>query len=91
MTIFTQFPYLAIPIGVLYFWIYQKAKLKIALLTGWCWCFYAVYEALMHFRILCSGECNIRVDLLVLYPVMIFLSFITMLFYIKSRAPKAQE
>jgi hypothetical protein len=25
---------------------------------------------LMKARILCSGECNIRVDLLILYPVM---------------------
>lgn len=28
----------------------------------------------MHRRWLCSGECNIRVDLLLLYPLLILLS-----------------
>lgn len=28
----------------------------------------------MKFRILCSGECNIRIDLLLLYPALIIIS-----------------
>ena len=44
--------------------------------AGWpvlalAWCVYAAYEYLMYKRILCSGECNIRVDLLLLYPVLL--------------------
>lgn len=38
------------------------------------WAAYAVYEYLMHLRVLCSGECNIRVDLLLIYPVLLLLS-----------------
>lgn len=33
-----------------------------------CWLAYAGYEGLMYARWLCRGECNIRVDLLLLYP-----------------------
>ena len=32
------------------------------------WLFYAAYELLMYKRVLCTGECNIRVDLLLIYP-----------------------
>jgi hypothetical protein len=35
------------------------------------WCVYAGYEFLMYRRVLCSGECNIRVDLLLLYPLLL--------------------
>lgn len=35
------------------------------------WSGYAVYEGLMADRVLCSGECNIRVDLLVIVPILL--------------------
>jgi hypothetical protein len=35
------------------------------------WLLYAVYETGMQQRWLCSGECNIRVDLLLIYPLLI--------------------
>jgi hypothetical protein len=35
------------------------------------WLLYAGYEYLMYARIACSGECNIRVDLLLIYPVLL--------------------
>ena len=34
---------------------------------------YCVYEYLMYARVLCSGECNIRVDLLLAYPALAIL------------------
>lgn len=35
------------------------------------WVAYAAYEYLMYLRVLCSGECNIRVDLLLVYPTLL--------------------
>ena len=35
------------------------------------WLLYIPYEYLMYRRVLCSGECNIRVDLLVIYPTLL--------------------
>jgi hypothetical protein len=42
------------------------------------WLLYFVYEMLMLHRVLCSGECNIRIDLLILYPVLIGLTIIAL-------------
>jgi hypothetical protein len=35
------------------------------------WAAYAAYEFLMFRRVLCSGDCNIRIDLLLIYPALI--------------------
>jgi hypothetical protein len=39
--------------------------------AGIAWLLYGVYEFGMKQRWLCSGECNIRVDLLLIYPVLV--------------------
>jgi hypothetical protein len=39
--------------------------------VGLLWGGYAVYEYLMVLRVLCSGECNIRVDLLGILPILL--------------------
>ncbi len=43
------------------------------------WLVYAGYEWLMLHRVLCSGECNIRIDLLVLHPALIGLTIIALM------------
>ena len=35
------------------------------------WVLYSVYEYLMHRRVLCSGDCDIRLDLFAIYPVLV--------------------
>ena len=45
----------------------SKGLLVLALL----WIAYSGYEYLMYTRVLCSGECNIRVDLLLIYPMLL--------------------
>lgn len=47
---------------------YFKQKRWPILMATILWGVYTLYEYLMHTRVLCSGECNIRVDLLVIYP-----------------------
>ena len=47
----------------------RNAALTIA---GAMWLLYLPYEYLMYRRVLCSGECNIRADLLLIYPTLIF-------------------
>jgi hypothetical protein len=41
-----------------------------------CWAVYGGYEYLMYARVLCSGECNIRVDLLVVHPALIVITVV---------------
>jgi hypothetical protein len=42
------------------------------------------YEYAMKLRILCSGECNIRVDLLLLYPALLVLSLAAVVAAVKA-------
>jgi hypothetical protein len=44
------------------------------LIVGMVWVLYAAYETGMQQRWLCTGECNIRVDLLLIYPMLLLVS-----------------
>lgn len=44
--------------------------------AGTAWLLYGVYELGMRARILCSGECNIRIDLFVVYPMLLLATLI---------------
>lgn len=48
------------------------------------WMIYGVYEYLMALRILCSGECNIRVDLLLIYPVLLTITIVWIVKILRS-------
>lgn len=43
------------------------------------WALYLPYELAHHWRLLCSGECNIRIDLLLIYPVLWLASLLALL------------
>lgn len=52
----------------------MATRRRLVLGAGIVWLLYLAYEYGMRWRILCSGECNIRVDLLLLYPALLALS-----------------
>jgi hypothetical protein len=53
-------------------WVkYSGRPLVVATLA---WLAYAGYESLMAARVLCTGECNIRIDLLLVAPVLLVIS-----------------
>jgi hypothetical protein len=67
------YPWLAlVPAGclaVLWWW----GRSAVAAVAAILWAGYAGYEYLMLTRVLCTGECNIRVDLLLIYPLLVLL------------------
>jgi len=71
MAIFIEYPVLAAAIGLVLFGLGRRARRRTAAGVGVLWLLYAVYETGMHQRWLCGGECNIRIDLLVIYPVLL--------------------
>ena len=71
MAFFIEYPVFAAGIGVLLLWLGRVAGRCTAAAVGMLWLLYAVYETGMQRRWLCSGECNIRIDLLVIYPVLV--------------------
>jgi hypothetical protein len=61
-------------------------KRRALLIAAAFWAAYAVYESLMKARILCSGECNIRVDLLLILPFLWILSLVAAVQFFRHRA-----
>ena len=74
MAILMEYPLLAtIPFLVLT-GLYLWTKRRFILIVAICWASYIPYEYGMKWRLLCSGECNIRIDLLLIYPALLVLS-----------------
>jgi hypothetical protein len=84
--VFIAWPALALVPAVTFGALYAYGRRRLVLITAIAWLAYLPYELSMKLRILCSGECNIRVDLLVLYPVLAVLSVASV--YVALRAKR---
>ena len=85
MGIFAGYPWLILIPIALFFFIGIAAKARFATATAILWLIYGMYEWMMYARILCGGDCNIRIDLLFIYPVLLLLSLTALIVY----APRA--
>ena len=74
MSFFIEWPLVAAVPGLVFLVLYTRSRRHSTLVAGIAWLAYAVYEFGMHQRWLCSGECNIRVDLMLIYPMLLLLS-----------------
>jgi hypothetical protein len=74
LAVFIAYPYLALIPAAIFSVLYRLSRRKLVASAGFVWLLYGAYEYGMHARILCSGECNIRVDLLLLYPILLIVS-----------------
>ena len=72
--IFVGFPWLALLPALAFGVTAYRRRRTVVWVAAAAWLAYAAYETAMARRILCSGECNIRVDLLLLYPALLTLS-----------------
>jgi len=71
MAVFIEYPALAAGIGFVLLVLARHLRRRAAVGAGVAWLLYGLYEFGMKQRWLCSGECNIRVDLLVIYPALL--------------------
>jgi hypothetical protein len=72
--IFVAFPWLALLPTFAFVVFGYRSRRVLPWIVAVAWLLYTAYEMAMARRILCSGECNIRVDLLLIYPVLLVLS-----------------
>ena len=72
--VFIAWPWLALIPAALFVALNRVAHRRLVSVTALLWFLYAVYEFSMRQRWMCSGECNIRVDLLLLYPFLLLMS-----------------
>ena len=87
MAIFIQYPWLAALIGVFLVSLGRSRGRRTAMVVGVTWLLYAAYETAMRLRWLCSGECNIRVDLLLIYPLLLAASVVGIVSLLRARRP----
>ena len=69
-----EWPFLALLPAGAFFLLYRRHRVRGVLVAGIAWLIYCLYEYGMWLGLLCSGECNIRVDLLLIFPLLIILS-----------------
>lgn len=60
------------------------------MIVGILWLLYSFYELAMKYRLLCSGECNIRIDLLVLYPELLLVSIVGVVTVVMASANRSK-
>lgn len=83
--IFIGWPFLALVPAVTFGVLYARCRRPAALVATLAWLAYFPYEQAMKLRILCSGECNIRVDLLLFYPALLLVSVLAVVAYFRAR------
>jgi hypothetical protein len=74
MAIFISYPWLAFAVGAMFAALWGWRRARSPAVASVAWICYGAYEYLMDARVLCSGECNIRVDLLLIYPALLIAS-----------------
>jgi hypothetical protein len=80
---FIGWPFLALVPAAVFAVLYVRCRRTVALVAALAWLAYFPYEQAMKLRILCSGECNIRVDLLLFYPLLLLVSVLALVAYSK--------
>lgn len=78
MGILIAYPWLALIASGLFAVLWLKTRSKMTALVALLWACYSGYEFLMQARVLCTGECNIRIDLLLIYPVLLVVSIVSL-------------
>src|SRR4026208_1773944 len=70
MSVLIAYPWLAAGVGAFFVFPGWRRRRWGVVTVGVMWVLYAAYETGMQQRWLCTGECNIRVDLLLIYPIL---------------------
>jgi hypothetical protein len=74
--VFVERPWLALLPAAVFLALYLASRRRSVAATAAFWLGYGAYEYAMHRRWLCTGECDIRVDLLLLYPILAVMSVV---------------
>lgn len=86
LSLFIVWPWLALIPAIAFGVMFVRRRRGVIMLTALGWLAYFPYELAMKLRVLCTGECNIRVDLLLFYPLLFGLSVAALIAYRKAGA-----
>ena len=66
-----EYPGVAAAIGIVLLGPGLRARRPLVVGAGILWLLYGLYEFGVQQRWLCTGECNIRIDLFIIYPLLL--------------------
>lgn len=89
MAILIVRPWLALAIGGVLIGLGRWQRRRMTVVAGALWLVYGCYETGMKLRWLCGGECNIRIDLLLIYPILLVAALLGAAALLWRRAPVA--
>jgi len=85
MAVLIEHPLLAaVPVAV-FVALFAVSRKLLVLIAAVAWLAYLPYEYAMKLRLLCSGDCNIRLDLMVLYPALLIISVVGLAVFARAR------
>jgi len=84
-SVFITIPWLAAIPAAVFYWLYHRFRLKIVLAAALLWAAYLLYELAIFSGLLCEEDCNIRVDLLIVYPLLAVMSFFAIIRILMKR------
>lgn len=79
--IFVLFPPAALLPVAVHALFFKHSGQRLQAITASAWLLYTIYESAMQYGGLCGGECNIRIDLLAIYPALLVLSLLGLIRY----------
>ncbi len=85
MGILIAFPWAAFAVAAAFACLWRWRGGRSTAAAALAWTAYGAYECLVYARVLCSGECNIRVDLLLVYPLLLFLTIAAVVAIVRRR------
>jgi hypothetical protein len=91
VSVLIELPWLGLIPAALFLAAYRGARRPLVMVVGVAWLTYVPYEYAMLRRWLCSGECNIRVDLLVVYPALVLISAAAAVAVFRSAARRRRQ
>ena len=92
MAVFIEHPLLAAVIGILLVALGRVLHRGLATAAGVMWIMYSLWEFAIKQRWLCRGDCDIRADLIFIYPLLILGSVAAVVgLVIKPRQPRAHS
>lgn len=89
MSLLIADPALALVPALFFLLGYWRSRRPSTAVAAVAWLLYAGYETGMRLRWLCTGECNIRVDLLLLYPALATVSLVAAVALARGRRDPA--